>query len=152
MLDQHLHRLRAAVGGAAVDRPDSWRVGEPGGQVWWWPGPAPAGRAERWSVPAQAACTQAATRSPRVDAGYVCTYTVRMNLTLSLDDKVVAEARKSAAALGLSLNQAVRDYLTSLAGRSSADDEIAEVRRLSELACGDRAGWRFDRDELHQRA
>ena len=74
-----------------------------------------------------------------------------MNLTLSLDDKVVAEARKSAAALGLSLNQAVRDYLTSLAGRSSADDEIAEVRRLSELAGGDRAGWRFDRDELHQR-
>ena len=82
----------------------------------------------------------------------MCTYTVRMNLTLSLDDKVVAEARKSAAALGLSLNQAVRDYLTSLAGRSSADDEIAEVRRLSELAYGDRAGWRFDRDELHQRA
>ncbi len=91
-------------------------------------------------------------RGRGVGTGYVRTYTVRMNLTLSLDDKVVAEARKSAAALGLSLNQAVRDYLTVLAGRSSADDEIAEVRRLSELACGDRAGWRFDRDELHRRA
>ena len=86
------------------------------------------------------------------DTGYVRTHTVPMNLTLSLDDKVVAEARKSAAALGLSLNQAVRNYLTSLAGRSSADDEIAEVRRLSELSGGDRAGWRFDRDQLHQRA
>ena len=43
-----------------------------------------------------------------------------MNLTLSLDAKVVAAARKSAAAMGLSLNQAVRNYLVRLAGAALA--------------------------------
>ena len=75
-----------------------------------------------------------------------------MNLTLSLDAKVVAAARKSAAAMGLSLNQAVRNYLVRLAGLHSPEDEIAEVKRLSEMARGDGAGWPFDREEIHRRA
>ena len=87
-----------------------------------------------------------------MDTDPVRTYSVDMNLTLSLDTKVVAEARKSAAAMGLSLNQAVRNYLVRLAGLHSPEEEIAEVKRLSEMAAGDRAGWTFDREEIHRRA
>ena len=54
--------------------------------------------------------------------------------------------------MGLSLNQAVRNYLVRLAGLRSPEEEIAEVKRLSEMAGGDRAGWTFDRDEIHRRA
>ena len=75
-----------------------------------------------------------------------------MNITLSIDGAVVARARKSAAALGLSLNQAVRNYLSDLAGRSPRETVIAEVTELSNQAQGDRAGRTFTRDQLHERS
>ena len=75
-----------------------------------------------------------------------------MNITLSVDADVVARARKSAAALGLSLNHAVRNYLSDLAGHSPRETVIAEVMDLSNQAHGDRAGWRFTRDQLHERS
>ena len=74
-----------------------------------------------------------------------------MNLTLSVDDVVVARARKAAASMGLSLNQAVRNYLSDLAGRSSREAVIAEVVRLSDQAGGKRAGWHFNREQIHER-
>ena len=43
-----------------------------------------------------------------------------MNLTLSIDEHVVAKARKKANALGKSLNQMIRDYLQSIAGGDDA--------------------------------
>ena len=76
---------------------------------------------------------------------------VLMNLTLSVDAAVVARARKSVAALGLSLNQAVRDYLSDLAGCSPREAAVAEVARLSHQAEGTRADWKFDRDQIHKR-
>lgn len=72
-----------------------------------------------------------------------------MNVTLSVDEKVVARARKKAEALGKSLNQLVRDYLERLAGVGDPERSIAELRRLS--GRGDARGWRFDRDEIHER-
>ncbi len=74
-----------------------------------------------------------------------------MNITLSVDAAVVARARKSAAAMGLSLNQVIRNYLSDLAGRSPREVVIAEVVRLSNQAGGNRAGWRFDRQQIHER-
>jgi predicted HicB family RNase H-like nuclease len=44
------------------------------------------------------------------------TYTVLMNVTLSIDEQLVARAQKKADALGKSLNQLIRDYLQKLAG------------------------------------
>ena len=54
--------------------------------------------------------------------------------------------------MGISLNQAVRNYLGELAGQSSPEADIAEIEHLSLVARGDRRGWRFDREQLHQRA
>ncbi len=54
-----------------------------------------------------------------VDTVYVRTYTVFMNITLSVDEKTVTRARERADAMGRSLNQVIREYLQKLAG---ADD------------------------------
>ncbi len=69
-----------------------------------------------------------------------------------MDELVVKEARKVAAAMGTSVNQLVRDYLADLVGKGDADQDIAELEALS-LAAGRRPrGWSFDRDELHDRS
>jgi hypothetical protein len=73
-----------------------------------------------------------------------------MNVTLSLDDQLVARARKKAEALGKSLNQLIRDYLERLAGGDDPERSIAEFERLS--GRGHSRGWRFDRDDVHGRS
>ncbi|MGD0366077.1 MAG: DUF6364 family protein [Acidobacteriaceae bacterium] len=73
-----------------------------------------------------------------------------MNLTLSVDKQTVARARKKADALGKSLNQLVRDYLETLAGNGDPARSIDEFRRLS--GSGHSRGWRFDRNEIHDRS
>jgi Family of unknown function (DUF6364) len=75
-----------------------------------------------------------------------------MNLTLSIDEQTLQEARKVAAAMGKSLNQLIRDHLESLTRRDQADQEMKELYSLSDPPQGDSRGWRFNRDELHERA
>jgi len=86
----------------------------------------------------------------RVDTLYVRTYTVQMNVTLSIDEQLVARARKKADALGKSLNQLIRDYLQKLAGGDDPERSIEEFKRLS--GRGNSRGWRFNRDEIHDRS
>jgi hypothetical protein len=78
------------------------------------------------------------------------TYTVAMNVTLSIDEQLVARARKKADALGKSLNQLIRDYLQVLAGGDDPESSIEEFKRLS--GKGHARGWRFNRDEIHERS
>ena len=73
-----------------------------------------------------------------------------MNVTLSIDDRIVARARKRAEALGKSLNQVIRDYLEHLAGTADPNAAIEEFEQLS--GRGDSRGWSFDRDEIHERS
>lgn len=72
-----------------------------------------------------------------------------MNLTLSVNEQIVARARRKADALGKSLNQLIRDYPQSLAGMDDAERSIAEFERLS--GQGNSRGWRFNRDESYDR-
>ena len=72
-----------------------------------------------------------------------------MNVTLSLDEQLVERARKKADALGKSLNQVIREYLQGLAGADDPERSVAEFKRLS--GRGHSRGWRFDRDEIHER-
>jgi len=73
-----------------------------------------------------------------------------MNITLSIDEQLAARARKRAEALGKSLNQLIRDYLQKLAGGDDPEQSIDELRRLS--GKGHSRGWRFDRNEIHERS
>ena len=74
-----------------------------------------------------------------------------MNVTLSIDDEVIQEARRRAEAMGTSVNQLVREYLEQLVGKTDANSDAAEFERLSRLAQGDSRGWKFNREELHER-
>jgi len=80
----------------------------------------------------------------------VRTYTVFMNITLSVDEKTVARARKRAEAMGTSLNQVIREYLKKLAGSDDVERSIEEFERLS--GGGHSQGWKFNRDEIHERS
>jgi hypothetical protein len=73
-----------------------------------------------------------------------------MNITFSVDDHTVERARKRAAVLGKTLDQLIREYLQKLAGTDDAERSIEEFERLS--GGGHSQGWRFDRDEAHERS
>ena len=66
-----------------------------------------------------------------------------MNVTLSIDEQTVERARKKAGALGKSLN------LQKLAGGDDPKRSIEGFKRLS--GRGHSRGWRFNRDEIHER-
>ena len=74
-----------------------------------------------------------------------------MNITLSIDEQVILEARRRAEAVGTSVNQLVRDYLEQLAGKTDPNADAAEFERLSRAAQGNSRGWKFNREELHER-
>lgn len=74
-----------------------------------------------------------------------------MNITLAVDKQAVERARRVAREMGTTLNALVRRYIESLAGEASPDETIRELRELSERSGGHARGWRFDRDELHER-
>lgn len=72
-----------------------------------------------------------------------------MNITLSIDEKIVAEAREAAAAMGKSLNEVIREDLERLTRRHRRKQDFAELKSLS--GQGSAEGWRFNRDEVHGR-
>ncbi len=74
-----------------------------------------------------------------------------MNLTLSVDDRLIKEAREVARSMGKSVNQLVREYLEQITGRDEAERDLEELRRLSLESGGRSKGWKFDRDEIHER-
>lgn len=75
-----------------------------------------------------------------------------MNLTLSIDDQTVARARRVAESMGKSVNQLVREYLESLTESGDAERDIDELSRLSKRGKGRSRGWKFSRDEIHERS
>jgi hypothetical protein len=86
-----------------------------------------------------------------LDTALVRTYYVYMNITLSVDDEVIRRARQKAEVLGTSVNQLVRDYLEQLTGTSDRVANAAEFARLSRIAPGNSRGWKFNREEIHER-
>lgn len=74
-----------------------------------------------------------------------------MNVTLSLDDDVIREARRRAEAMGTSVNQLVRDYLEQFVGKRDPSAVAAQLDRLWEQDTGNSHGWKFNRDEIHER-
>ena len=71
-----------------------------------------------------------------------------MRFTVEVDDEVCTRVRRRAEALGMSVEELVREYVVRLA---DADSNAEEFERLSKLANGDSRGWKFNREELHER-
>jgi hypothetical protein len=74
-----------------------------------------------------------------------------MNVTLSVPEKTLDAARRRAQVLGKSVNQLVREYLEQLGGTSNRQADADEFERLSMESRGESRGWKFNRDELHER-
>lgn len=74
------------------------------------------------------------------------------NITLAVDEEVLATVRAYAARNNTSVNGLVRDYLTRLAQQ---DDRAAQARqRLVELSAQSPmqlGAWRWNRDEIYDR-
>ena len=68
----------------------------------------------------------------------------------SVDEQIMSRARKRPMALGKSLNQVIRDYLQKLAGAEDTERSIKEFEKLS--ARGHSRGWKFNRDDTHERS
>jgi len=75
-----------------------------------------------------------------------------MNVTLSIDERLVEEARKVAMARGTSLNQMIRNELERITATASGDDLVGELEAQWSRAEGRSGGWHWDREELHDRA
>jgi hypothetical protein len=73
---------------------------------------------------------------------------VKHAIFIDIDEKLATRARRRAAALGRTLDQLTLDCIQKL-----ADDDpercIEEFERLS--GTGNSGGWRFDRNEIHER-
>ena len=74
-----------------------------------------------------------------------------MNVTLSIDERLVANARRLAAARGTSLNQLIRDHLMEL---TQTGDRRRVVDQLEALwsSSSFRSHGSWSRDDLHERS
>jgi hypothetical protein len=74
------------------------------------------------------------------------------NITLSVDERVLAAVRRYASERNTTVNGLVRDYLTQLAAQN---DRVAKARarlqQLSREATMDVGSWKWNREELHER-
>ena len=75
-----------------------------------------------------------------------------MNVTLSIDEKLVQRARRLAASQGTSLNQMIRRLLEEATAASSPDHLLRELEALWSSDVGDSEGRTWHRDELYDRA
>ena len=73
-----------------------------------------------------------------------------MNLTLSIDKELLDKARTTAGAMGISLNEMVRNYLQRVAGVGDQTDSFLEFRNLCLTRGGHSKGQAWTRDELHR--
>jgi plasmid stability protein len=74
------------------------------------------------------------------------------NITLSVDDDVLAAVRRRAAEQNSSVNALVREYLTNLAAQDDrADRARARLRQLSRQSPGRLGKKTWTREELHDR-
>ncbi len=74
-----------------------------------------------------------------------------MNVTLSIDDRVVAKARRIAAARGTTLDQLIGDHLDELTRVDDADSMVRELDAMwSERTYRSQAPW--SREEAHERS
>lgn len=72
----------------------------------------------------------------------------RVKITIQIDDRVLARAKKKAEAANKTPEQAIGDYLTKLAD-DDPERDMEEFRRLS--GRGNSHGWKFNRDETYER-
>jgi hypothetical protein len=75
---------------------------------------------------------------------------VYVNITLAIDDELVARAREVARRQGTTLNDLVRQHLELIAGRSSGEVVAEELRRLWAEHPGHSGGRKISREDAYK--
>jgi hypothetical protein len=75
-----------------------------------------------------------------------------MNVTVSVDEEILARARTYADRTGTSLNQLIRDYLEQLTARDAPESALQELEALWRDAPGASGGRAWTRESLYDRA
>jgi hypothetical protein len=78
----------------------------------------------------------------------VRTYTVLMNITLSVDEQIAERARERLRAVGKSLNQEIREHLAHIAGNDQMERDIEFLRSTAGL--GNSNGWKYNREDAYE--
>jgi len=74
------------------------------------------------------------------------------NITLSADEDLIDSVRAYAQSHGTTLNDLLRDYMKVLASPRDRKEVAAEFARLAREKAGcSEVGWKFNREEAHQR-
>jgi hypothetical protein len=74
------------------------------------------------------------------------------NITLAVDEKVLAVVRRYSAEQNRSVNSLVREFLTDIAEREDrAKQARKNIRMLSEQSTAKRGSRTWSRDDLHER-
>ena len=74
------------------------------------------------------------------------------NITLAIDEKVLAVVRRYSAEHNRSVNSLVREFLTGIAEREDrAKQARMNIRMLSEQSTAKRGSGTWSRDDLHER-
>ena len=76
---------------------------------------------------------------------------VYVNITLSIDDRVIQEARRRAEAMGTSVNQLVREYLERFIATPGVLAAATGFECILRGDGGNSRGWHFNREDLHRR-
>jgi len=77
----------------------------------------------------------------------VHTYTVQINITLSIDEQIAERAREKLRAAGKTLNQEIRDHLQHIAGDDDLERDIEFLKKTAGL--GNSNGWKWNRDQIY---
>jgi len=84
-----------------------------------------------------------------LDTVYVRTYTVLMNITLSIDEQIVERAREKLRAVGKSMNEEIREHLQRVAGDDDLERDLEFFVSTSGQGKSD-PGWKWNRDEIYE--
>ena len=76
------------------------------------------------------------------------TYTVSVNITLSIDEQTVERAREKLRATGKSINQEIREHLQHIAGDDDIERDLEYLERTAGL--GDSNGWKYNREDAYE--
>lgn len=73
------------------------------------------------------------------------------NITLALDEETLRAGREYVRRHHTSLNALIRKLLRQTVAQDSKASGLEEFLRLAEAAKGDSKGWKWNREELHER-
>jgi hypothetical protein len=79
----------------------------------------------------------------------VRTYTVFMNITLSVDEQLVERVRGKLRTTGKTVNQEIREHFAHIAGDDQLERDLEFLENTSGLGKAE-PGWKWNRDEIYE--